>query len=1140
MGVLEDSFTRAHATAVPGGRLERATKVAAVGLAVLGMLMAAALSHGAEAPESLLGTITVCEEGCDYQLVQHALDAAGVGDTIFVGEGVFEENLTIGMSVRLRGIETERTVIDAGAGTGIAILPGAGAVISDLTVRGGGGPTGGGILNQGSLTLRRALITESGDAEGDTYGGAIYNYGGTVVIEDSRLEGNQARYGGAVFNVGFLFIQSSQLVGNDGREGGGAVLNFSGTTLVNNSILAENEVSAVGSGGAIFNNDTLAVANSALTGNSSTEFGGAIFQVTGGSYVTNSTFSANEAAYGGGGIYTVRGETVVSSASLIGNKGLTGGALYNNEGWFYVRNSIVAQSPGTGCFGEINSQGYNIDGGNSCGFAEDGDLSNTSPMVEPLADNGGFTPTHALQPGSPAIDAADLVGCTDYNFYELTTDQRGYARSVDGDGDGDARCDIGAFEYDPDGGGPAPTPTPGPVPRDVTVCPVGCEHSSIQAGIDAAAAGQVVGVGGGEYAESLVIDKPITLKGAGAGATTIVGEAGMVAIDLLDGATEATLEGLHVTGGEGVRAAAGELEIKGVEIDFSTSLERGGLFKGGGVLSVEDSTVSSNVSLGPGGGVGAIDTEVTIRRSTVTGNSSAGDGGGIWVSGGELLLDTVSISGNEGQNGGGLAVVGGFPVEIRGGTISGNLAEYGGGVFSRRPIVANGLRFVRNQAEFGGGVYSMASFAMTGGELRENVATGEFGYGGGAFVDGDEATFDRVAFEANQAAVGGAVYSRGSAILDGGTASGNQAWFGGAFYVTRGILSAAETTVSGNVAQRNGGAAYVDREGELELESAILTENSSEGEGGAVFARDSGEVTLLQSEISGNTAGSGGGLALAVGDGETPRLTAQESSISFNEASGLLLDEEDPPPSGFGGGIYVGAGEAELQGVTLAGNEALRGGAMSITSTAAARLINTTLSDNAASEGGGGMHVAGSLEAAYTTMAVNVADADALGGAAILAETGSSVDLRGSILGTGVGADACAGAVRSSGHNLDEDGSCGLDATDDVSGLDAMLRALASNGGRVRTHALRESSAAVDLVPPEACTDLEGVSLDADARGAARPADGNGDGTAACDAGAFEIDPDYVPEPTPTPTPRVTPGPGRPSVIYMPRAARDG
>jgi hypothetical protein len=87
-----------------------------------------------------------------------------------------------------------------------------------------------------------------------------------------------------------------------------------------------------------------------------------------------------------------------------------------------------------------------------------------------LAINGGRTQTHALVPGSPAIDAGGPA-CLDATGNPLPSDQRGKPRVVDGDGDGRAACDIGAFEFfsrvddfvtlDPDVD-TAFDPTPGP------------------------------------------------------------------------------------------------------------------------------------------------------------------------------------------------------------------------------------------------------------------------------------------------------------------------------------------------------------------------------------------------------------------------------------------------------------------------------------------------------------------------------------------------------------------------------------------------------------------------------------------------------------------------------------------------------
>jgi hypothetical protein len=83
--------------------------------------------------------------------------------------------------------------------------------------------------------------------------------------------------------------------------------------------------------------------------------------------------------------------------------------------------------------------GYNLSSDSYCSFTQPGDLQNTDPSLAVLEDYGGPTLTHALLPGSPAIDSGTDTGCP-------ATDQRGIARPFDGDNDGTPVCDRGAFE----------------------------------------------------------------------------------------------------------------------------------------------------------------------------------------------------------------------------------------------------------------------------------------------------------------------------------------------------------------------------------------------------------------------------------------------------------------------------------------------------------------------------------------------------------------------------------------------------------------------------------------------------------------------------------------------------------------------
>ena len=66
-------------------------------------------------------------------------------------------------------------------------------------------------------------------------------------------------------------------------------------------------------------------------------------------------------------------------------------------------------------------------------------MTNTDPKLGWLGNNGGFTPTRGLLPGSPALDAGNAAGCAGPLVNGV--DQRGIPRPIGGG------CDIGAFEF---------------------------------------------------------------------------------------------------------------------------------------------------------------------------------------------------------------------------------------------------------------------------------------------------------------------------------------------------------------------------------------------------------------------------------------------------------------------------------------------------------------------------------------------------------------------------------------------------------------------------------------------------------------------------------------------------------------------
>jgi hypothetical protein len=103
--------------------------------------------------------------------------------------------------------------------------------------------------------------------------------------------------------------------------------------------------------------------------------------------------------------------------------------------------------------------------------------------------------------------------------------------------------------------------------------------------------------------------------------------------------------------------------------------------------------------------------------------------------------------------------------------------------------------------------------------------------------------------------------------------------------------------------------------------------------------------------------------------------------------------------------------------------------------------------------------------------------------------------------------DDCAGNL-TTGHNnlIGTLAGCSLDPDQafDTIGVDPLLGALADNGGPTLTHAFLPGSPAIDKANNYGCKGYLDVLLATDQRGHLRHWDGDGDGSARCDIGAFE------------------------------------
>ena len=154
--------------------------------------------------------------------------------------------------------------------------------------------------------------------------------------------------------------------------------------------------------------------------------------------VTNCTLSGNSAG-SGGGMYNIGTSPTVTNCTFSGNNASSGGGMYNVTGSEpTMTNCIFWDASG----GEILNSDSSSPDISFCIVANEdvgtvgasADIISADPLLGPLAWNGGPTRTHALLPGSPAIDAASPDVAPDF-------DQRGMARPQG------ASFDIGAYEF---------------------------------------------------------------------------------------------------------------------------------------------------------------------------------------------------------------------------------------------------------------------------------------------------------------------------------------------------------------------------------------------------------------------------------------------------------------------------------------------------------------------------------------------------------------------------------------------------------------------------------------------------------------------------------------------------------------------
>lgn len=383
---------------------------------------------------NLVLTGSTVSENSTSNFLAHGGGIYGESGTVTVNDSTISGNITSG---------------DVAKGGGIYHRFGNGLLITNSTVSenitSGDDADGGGIfVRDANLTVTNsAFIGNSTEGE-DASGGGIFIDRGDLAVTGSSFLGNAApqpnAVGGAILaGSGTHRVTSSTISGNSADNGGGIWLHGTSYLAVNDSTISENTAAYWGGGFAMNGASRTAVfSNSTISGNLAIEGGGGLANHRGNLTIRNSTITKNDSPEDrGSGIASLSNSTEYASVE-IGSSILSGNVNSDVDFMFF-------SDPDGPDFGmnTFQSSGYNLIGtGRGVSAFDNNDQTGvTDPLLGALADNGGPTKTHAVLPGSPALDAGDPNFADPPEF-----DQRGgpgFVRVFGG------RIDIGSFESQP-------------------------------------------------------------------------------------------------------------------------------------------------------------------------------------------------------------------------------------------------------------------------------------------------------------------------------------------------------------------------------------------------------------------------------------------------------------------------------------------------------------------------------------------------------------------------------------------------------------------------------------------------------------------------------------------------------------------
>ncbi len=362
---------------------------------------------------------------------------------IFRIDGDINNVGAVNVTMRALTLTHGNSGIDGGGA--VAVLDFAKARIEDCVVWNSRTNASGGAVYayQSQLDVVASTLT---DNHADDVGGGIAAEESELLVDRSTLRANASSFGGAIGATGVttaVHLFGSRIESNTSANlGGGLALTISAVDI-SGVTLSGNSADFAGGGAYLLGTATgsLVIQNSTVSGNVVNHDGGrgsGVALSEGTLWLRNSTVAYNRApnaanndATLGGGVYVAEGGHTVNLVSTL--------VADNTRGAFNVPSEIAR---GIGIEGTLvstinasHSLFRNVPEPGVLNGTDVADVIGADPLLLPLADNGGPTPTHALGTGSPACERGA-------NPSGLATDQRGSGFSR-----GYGAVDIGAYEY---------------------------------------------------------------------------------------------------------------------------------------------------------------------------------------------------------------------------------------------------------------------------------------------------------------------------------------------------------------------------------------------------------------------------------------------------------------------------------------------------------------------------------------------------------------------------------------------------------------------------------------------------------------------------------------------------------------------